>query len=93
MPLDINKIDERIRKLQELRRIAVDQEMTNLISEFLVPGDVAHGVGAASKPAVAERPLAQPNSDEVSEIVKGVLDGTDSVRLGGSMPTRTSPKS
>jgi hypothetical protein len=90
MPLDVSKIDERIKKLQELRRMALDPEMTTLLSEFLVAGDtIGHGISAGSKSSsAAESPLPEPNSDEVSEIVKGVLDGTDSARLGGHMPGR-----
>jgi hypothetical protein len=39
MRFDLQKIDERIKKLQEIRRLAVDPEAASLLLEFMSPAD------------------------------------------------------
>ena len=88
MRLDISKIDERIKKLQELRRIATDSEMAQLLSEFLLSdGGAASAAAAASTGTVANAgaaPETLPHGDGVSDLVKGVLDSKESLPRGGS---------
>jgi hypothetical protein len=94
MPLDVHKIDDRIRKLQELRKIAVDQEMSALISEFLVTGEeVRRPISMSSNSPQGQPSLQPPNSHEVADIVKSVLDGGDSARLSGPTAVATPKKS
>ena len=60
MRLDLAKIDDRIKKLQEVRRIASDPEM----APPPVPVDAVGDNGATR------------SGDDVNQLVKGVLDGT-----------------
>ncbi|HZT33002.1 MAG TPA: hypothetical protein VFA33_24150 [Bryobacteraceae bacterium] len=85
MALDLRKIDERIQKLQEIRRIAADPEMVKLLCEFLTTEQGAAAVTAAAPPAAAELPVPEPQPDEVSEFVKGVLEEKDSARSNGPL--------
>jgi hypothetical protein len=90
MRLDIGKIDERIQKLQELRRIAIDSEMAQLLSEFLVSENGFSNSTPAAATVAASEPL--PQGDGVSEFVKGVLEGKDSSQRGALLPSWSSRK-
>ena len=85
MRFDLQKIDERIQKLQEIRRIATDPQMATILMEFLSYEDdgrhVSQGMEALSNAAV-DRPVAiRPN--ETSDLVNEVVNGADAQPNGG----------
>lgn len=80
MALDLKKIDDRIKQLQEIRRIAADPDLARLLSEFTVPDEVVASSDADPPPA-APMPDLQP--DEVSDFVKGVLQENDAPSSNG----------
>jgi hypothetical protein len=64
MRLNPEKIDERIRKLQEIKRIASDPEMVQMLFEFIDLEETRH-----------ERPrrIGPPSAEEVGELVNRVV--------------------
>ena len=88
MRLDVSKIDERITKLQELRRIATDAEMAQLLSEFLLNENGAqsapNGIAPKAMSASAAPADVRLNGDGVSDLVSGVLDNRDSLARSGT---------
>ena len=75
MKLDIQKLDERIKKLQEIRRIAADPEMVSILLEFILPED--DSAMLPPSPAVAAgNGAAPPSEDEVEGLLKGVTATT-----------------
>ena len=85
MRFDLQKIDERIKKLQEIRRLATDPEATSLILEFMSP------TYEPSEPT----PVAIPDTNgdgahpsDSRELVKEVMNGKD-VGSGSGLWTRT----
>jgi hypothetical protein len=73
MKLDVQKLDDRIRKLQELRRLASDPEMSLLLTEFLgVEGE-------------RQEPLPEPVHTEADngQLVADVVRGLDVQASGG----------
>jgi hypothetical protein len=84
MRLDIAKIDERIKKLQEIRRIASDREMMSILLECLTT-DEAEITSRLVEPQkdLAEidefhQPTASANDpikDEAEELLKGIATG------------------
>ena len=79
MRFDVQKIDERIKKLQEIRRIATDPEITGILSEFMNLGD------ECPPPAIQARvePLDMPGPETTNDLVKEVIQGVDSPSNGG----------
>jgi len=73
MQVNLKKIDERIQKLQEIKRIAADPELMAMLFEFIATEDERTEHPAA--PAKAEA-AAAGNPDE-SELVKQILKGTE----------------
>jgi hypothetical protein len=76
MRLDTTKIDDRIRKLQELKRIASDPEMVGMLSEFLDLNEEAPAHFAAAAGAVGGEgnPVpAQSPSDEAGDLINHVV--------------------
>jgi hypothetical protein len=65
MKLDVQRIDERIARLQELRRIATDPEMTAILTEFIVSEDVKPA--PAPRPTVAADAAAEPSREQSAE--------------------------
>jgi hypothetical protein len=62
MQLNLQRIDERIHKLQEIRKIIADPEMVKILMEFLPtederrePRPTADGAGANAKPHYEEK--------------------------------------
>lgn len=53
MTIDVNKIDARIQRLQEVRRIAADPELIRMLSEFLVEESDTAETAPVAKAAVA----------------------------------------
>jgi hypothetical protein len=77
MKLDVQRLDERIKKLQEIRRIAADPEMLSILLEFILP-DNEH----APMPQPAGN-TAQTQHDDVEgliedELLKGVAGAPQS---------------
>jgi hypothetical protein len=97
MRFDVQKIDERIQKLQEIRRIATDPQMATILLEFLSYEDDqsrprldgARDAGRYVSPsseapsnAMVERPAAV-RSDETSDLVNEVVNGAETQPHGG----------
>jgi hypothetical protein len=75
MRLDIAKIDDRIRKLQELRRLAADPEMVGLLSECLVKEDEGRD-RLADRPSGEGAGRSTGAAEDASDVVREVLEGT-----------------
>jgi hypothetical protein len=75
MYINPNKIDEKIRKLQEIRRIASDPELVQMLSEFI---DLDENKPQSSR-RVAPPPVANTAKipDDVSELVDRVFQAVD----------------
>ncbi|HWB97202.1 MAG TPA: hypothetical protein VG672_10880 [Bryobacteraceae bacterium] len=80
MALDLKKIDDRIRQLQEIRRIASNPELAKLLSEFTVPDE---GIAEESAEPPQADPVPDLQPDEVSDFVKGVLQENDAPSSNG----------
>jgi hypothetical protein len=84
MQLNVRKIDERIEKLQEIRRIAADPELLRMLFEFVATEDErTEPVRAARTETVA---AALP--DDADEIVSQVVKGMDAQGTGGGLWSR-----
>ncbi len=79
MRFDVQKIDERIKKLQELRKIATDPEISSILSEFMTVGD------ECSQPALPVNlaPVDMPAPESTNELISGVVHGVDAPTNGG----------
>ena len=71
MQLNMKRIDERIHKLQEIKRIAADPEMLKILLEFIVDDETrepaADSVAVGGKPhyeAVTDLPNGVNQTDE-----------------------------
>ena len=85
MRFDLQKIDERITKLQEIRRLATDPEVASLLLEFMSPTD------ELSKPIPVAKPEgngASNHSSDTSELVKEVVNAKEAAS-GSGLWTRT----
>ena len=90
MRFDLQKIDERIKKLQEIRKLATDPEATSLLLEFMSPLDErladerpepisvhkAEGIGVAN------------HSSDNRQVVKEVVNAKEAA-AGSGLWTRT----
>jgi len=84
MRIDIQKLDDRIKKLQEIRRIAANPELAMILLEFMDTED-----------AVPE-PVSVPNLEDVStprvdsthELVNEVVAGTNPEARDGLLSRR-----
>ena len=77
MHLDVSKIEERIQKLQEVRRIASDPDLLRMLTEFIVmdtykPEPVSVPEPAPAPKAAAAKAVAAKNdeADIVSQLMK-----------------------
>jgi len=76
MQLNLKKIDERISKLQEIRRIASDPELVSMLFEFIGTEEAKVEPVAAAKPEILV--AARPGEAElVNQVLKG-MDGQGS---------------
>jgi hypothetical protein len=73
MQLNVKKIEARIQKLQEIKRIAADPELVAMLLEFLVTEDDR----AEAVPVAKHHPVAVAPSREDIDIVEQVLKGKD----------------
>lgn len=80
MKFDVQKIDERIKKLQELRRLATDPEISGILSEFITVGD------ESPQPAIPTNvgpPIDMPGPEAANQLVNELVQGVDSPSNGG----------
>lgn len=79
MKFDVQKIDERIKKLQELRRLATDPEISSILSEFITVGDESR------QPVMPTNvgPIEMPGPEATSELVNEMVQGMDTPSNGG----------
>jgi hypothetical protein len=69
MQLNVKQIDERIRKLQEIRRIAADPEMVAMLFEFMAADEERHEPLPAIKAETVGSP--GPTDPEINQLLKG----------------------
>lgn len=74
MRLDLNKIDERIKKLQEIRRIASDLEAASILLECITSEDEPSDRLSPTKDAGIG---VTRHSDKASDLVANVIDGIE----------------
>jgi hypothetical protein len=72
MQLNLRKIDERIQKLQEIRRIAADPELVAMLFEFIAAEENGTEPVAVAKP----NSIATARPDDL-DIVNQVMQGMD----------------
>jgi hypothetical protein len=69
MQLNLRKLDDRIQKLQEIRRIAADPEMVSMLFEFIAEDERPERMTSAkTEAAVAAGPA---DTDIVDQMMKG----------------------
>ena len=84
MRFDVQKIDERIKKLQELRRIATDPEITGILSEFLSAGNETAQPVLPVLPAlpIKAEPTELPSPEITNDLINEMVQGVDSPSNG-----------
>jgi hypothetical protein len=85
MRFDLQKIDERIKKLQEIRKLATDPEAASLLLEFMSPADERSSPTPVAKP---DGIGAGNHSPETRELVTEVAKAKEAVS-GSGLWTRT----
>ena len=75
MKFDLQKLDDRIKKLQELRKLATDPEMSTFLSEFLTEERDQSDISLHSKTEQSE-PVA-PSIEDKGQLVADVVRGMD----------------
>jgi len=85
MQLNVQRIEERIHKLQEIKRIAADPEMVKMLMEFISLDEEPRQLGLANDLANAN---AQPRYDDMGELAK-VTHVVDEQPRGGGLWART----
>jgi hypothetical protein len=84
MKFDVQKIDERIKKLQELRRLATDPEIAGLLSEFVTLDEERTQLSEPPIPMPAKvEPIEMPGPETTNELVKEVVNGVAAPSNGG----------
>jgi hypothetical protein len=84
MRFDLQKIDERIKKLQEIRKLATDPEAASLLLEFMSPAEELSAPTPASKPDG----IGASSPSEGREFIKEVVNGKEAA-AGSGLWTRT----
>jgi len=77
MKVNIKKIEERIQKLQEIKRIAADPELVAMLLEFIGSEDDHAETGVPPKTQVA----AAPKTDDmeiVNQVMRGIMPPNNS---------------
>ena len=85
MRFDLQKIDERITKLQEIRRLATDPEAASLLLEFMSPADE---LSEPTPVAKSEGNGTAPHSSDTRESVREVVNAKEAPS-GNGLWTRT----
>lgn len=84
MRIDIQKLDDRIKKLQEIRRIATDPELATILLEFMSTGD---GVAEPVSAPKLDDPSAS-RVDNTHDLVKDVVNGATSAEVRDGLWSR-----
>jgi hypothetical protein len=84
MQLNVQRIEERIHKLQEIKRIASDPEMLKILMEFISLEDEPHHARPAAT-SVGGSP--QPPYDNIEELAK-VVNPVDEQPKAGALWAR-----
>ena len=71
MQLNLRKIDERIQKLQEIKRIASDPELMSMLFEFMASETDKTEPAPVARPDAVGAPRSEDN-DIVNQVVKGM---------------------
>jgi hypothetical protein len=72
MKLSVRKIDERIQKLQEIKRIAADPELVAMLLEFVASEDDHPDTGSSAMVQAGSAP--KPGDIEiVNQVMRGVV--------------------
>ncbi len=82
MKIDIQRLDERIKKLQEIRRIAADPELANILLDFVSTEDAS--AAHAGKPKGDS--VFGSRNEGTDEIVGNVVKGTTPQEGSGVWP-------
>jgi hypothetical protein len=85
MRFDLQKIDERIKKLQEIRKLATDPEAASLLVEFMSPADEQSQPTPVAK---SEANGTAPHSSDSREFVTEVVNAKEAAS-GSGLWTRT----
>jgi len=85
MRFDLQKIDERIKKLQEIRRLAVDPEAASLLLEFMSSADERPVSTSAVK---LDGNGATSHSPDTKDMAQEVLSSKEAAS-GSGLWTRT----
>jgi hypothetical protein len=80
MHINVSKIDERIQKLQEVKRIASDPELLRMIAEFMATEERAAEPAPAARAAAAAASATRV-SDE--DLVNNLMKDMDNAGGGG----------
>jgi hypothetical protein len=72
MQLNLKKIDERISKLQEIRRIANDPELVSMLFEFMATEEGRTEPVAVTKADTAAAKRPDDSDSIVNDVVKGM---------------------
>jgi hypothetical protein len=91
MKIDVQKIDERIKKLQDLRKLATDPEIASLLSEFITDGEQRTQPSQHLEPSqhfetqvpANTEPIQMPGSEATNDLIKEVVNGVDAPSNGG----------
>jgi hypothetical protein len=83
MQLNIKKIDERLQKLQEIKRIASDPELVSMIVEFISQEDERTESVQPNKP----QPAVTSQLSDI-DLVNQVVKGTDAQGNGFWAPRK-----
>jgi hypothetical protein len=75
MRIDVQKLDERIKKLQEIRRIAADPELAAILVEFMSAEDLMSAPVSMPKPDDVSTPHMDNTHDFVKDVVSETRDG------------------
>ena len=89
MKFDVQKIDERIKKLQELRRLATDPEIASLLSEFVTVGEERSLPFEPPMPMPANaEPIEMPGPEATNDLIKEVVSGGGDAPSNGGLWSR-----
>ena len=83
MKIDIQRLDERIKKLQEARRIAADPELVSILLDFVSTD--APGAAPVLTPKVDS--AFGPRTDRTDELIQNVVKGTTPEQGNSIWPT------
>jgi hypothetical protein len=83
MKIDIQRLDERIKKLQEARRIASDPELVSILMDFVSTD--APGAAPVLTPKVDN--AFHPRTESTDELIQNVVKGTTPEKGNSVWPT------